>query len=371
MSQSSKISQRALLLAAASTLGLIAAIPAQAQAPAVPGPRTETEFTPGKRVDHSRTLRHPMAPNVEREGVEFDSLGPSALTRDERAVVAQPALAPVVELRELLDGTNFESGRDVLLPKARQTLDALAARLRGQSDLRFEIVGHTDNQRISQRLKAVFPDNQALSEARARAVAAYLAGQLGLPMDAFAVVGRGETQPVATNDTPQGMAQNRRTEIRVSYRQVSEAPQPAPAPVVSLVTQDYCAPGVSARQPVSISFDGAPVEGDTSQVEADRQRCVEDLAGGDGQGHVLQDRGRADGQGQVADVQHAHGQRSRLTRGSNRSRRPSPVRLRPSTVTKMARPGMIASHGAKPIMVWASASIRPQLGAGGWAPRPT
>ncbi len=275
MSQSSKISQRALLLAAASTLGLIAAIPAQAQAPAVPGPRTETEFTPGKRVDRSRTLRHPVAPNVEREGVEFDSLGPSALTRDEQAVVAQPAPAPVVELRELLDGTNFESGRDVLLPKARQTLDALAARLRGQSDLRFEIVGHTDNQRISQRLKAVFPDNQALSEARARAVAAYLAGQLGLPMDAFAVVGRGETQPVATNDTPQGMAQNRRTEIRVSYRQVSEAPQPAPAPVVSLVKQDYCAPGVSARQPVSISFDGAPVEGDTSQVEADRQRCVD------------------------------------------------------------------------------------------------
>ncbi len=98
---------------------------------------------------------------------------------------------------------------------------------------------------------------------------------------------------------------------------------------------------------------------------------AEDFAGGDGQADVLQDRGLADRQAEVADVEDGHGQRSRRTRGSNRSRRPSPVRLRPSTVTKMASPGMMASHGAKPIMVWASASIRPQLGAGGWAPRPT
>ena len=63
--------------------------------------------------------------------------------------------------------------------------------------------------------------------------------------------------------------------------------------------------------------------------------------------------------------------RTRRRRGSSRSRRPSPIRLRPSTVSTIARPGASASQGAKAIIVWLSASIRPQEGVGGWAPRPT
>ena len=63
--------------------------------------------------------------------------------------------------------------------------------------------------------------------------------------------------------------------------------------------------------------------------------------------------------------------RTRRRRGSSRSRRPSPIRLRPSTVRTIARPGTSASQGAKAIIVWLSASIRPQDGVGGWAPRPT
>src|SRR5439155_8035789 len=56
--------------------------------------------------------------------------------------------------------------------------------------------------------------------------------------------------------------------------------------------------------------------------------------------------------------------------GSRMSRRPSPSRLRPSTVRKMARPGKIESHGA--VLIWsrASDSMLPQLGKGGRTPRP-
>ena len=63
--------------------------------------------------------------------------------------------------------------------------------------------------------------------------------------------------------------------------------------------------------------------------------------------------------------------RARRTRGSSRSRKPSPIRFSPSTVSTMARPGISASRGAKAIIVWLSASIRPQDGVGGCAPSPT
>ena len=70
---------------------------------------------------------------------------------------------------------------------------------------------------------------------------------------------------------------------------------------------------------------------------------------------------------QVAKADH----RRALSLGSSASRSPSPSRFRPSTVSRMARPGKTATWGARVIMVWASASIRPQLGVGGCAPRPT
>ena len=77
-----------------------------------------------------------------------------------------------------------------------------------------------------------------------------------------------------------------------------------------------------------------------------------------------------DGEIEVGDGQQTHIRSTRM-RGSSRSRRPSPMRLRPSTVRMIAPPGMSARWGAKLTMVCASASIRPQLGRGGCAPSPT
>jgi hypothetical protein len=73
---------------------------------------------------------------------------------------------------------------------------------------------------------------------------------------------------------------------------------------------------------------------------------------------------------QIGNCEHRH-QRPRLNRGSKRSRNPSPIRLRPSTVMMIAKPGNKAMCGASEISVCASASMRPQLGSGGCAPSPT
>lgn len=244
--------------------------------------KTEAGDAKGKRIDRS-TDRAPGNPSSsERESAEFDGLAPSSLSLAEKRQILE-AVAPTARpmqsatLDDALSGTNFESGRDVLLPLAKSTLDGIVAKLKGKSNLRFQIVGHTDNQRIAARLKPVFPDNQALSEARALAVVNYLKVGLSLPASAFAASGKGETQPVASNGTPEGMAKNRRTEIHVWYEEAAPLPPPVPPKTVEkLVADDACAPNkAKPGLPFSISVDGKPLETDTKQVEADRQRCVD------------------------------------------------------------------------------------------------
>src|SRR5579872_5581461 len=98
------------------------------------------------------------------------------------------------------------------------------------------------------------------------------------------------------------------------------------------------------------------------------------------------DRGCADGivaspNGLSSDVQRADGTRrrrilypmpvpDRFSRGSSRSRSPSPRRLMPSTVKKMHRPGNSASHQDVLMYVRPSASMLPQVGISGGTPSP-
>jgi outer membrane protein OmpA-like peptidoglycan-associated protein len=262
-------SRAARLLTAASVACLVLAAPALA------------ENSQGKRLDNSHTFRHPAPPNTEREASGFDALPPSAFTREERraALQATVPVAPAqasVTLEDELNAATFESGQATLTAAAKARLDALAQTLRGKSGLRFEVIGHTDDQQISARLRAEIADNQALSEARALSVAEHLGAQLALGASAFAVRGQGMAEPAAANDTPEGRASNRRTVIRVWYAQTATQ-----APTAALhegkVAHDDCLPSTTAIKglPFSISVDGRPLGADSVQTEADRQRCVD------------------------------------------------------------------------------------------------
>lgn len=81
------------------------------------------------------------------------------------------------------------------------------------------ITGHSDNRPIKTRQ---FPDNQALSEQRAAAVAEVLKGR-GVALDRLVVEGRGDSQPMADNATAAGRARNRRVDIVVTQ---GDAPAP-------------------------------------------------------------------------------------------------------------------------------------------------
>jgi OOP family OmpA-OmpF porin len=100
----------------------------------------------------------------------------------------------------------FPSGDDQLSPIARQSLDRVATVLTEQPAQKpISIEGYTDS-----RGSDAF--NQQLSQKRADAVRSYLVSK-GLGADNLQAVGRGESSPIASNDTSEGRASNRRVEI--------------------------------------------------------------------------------------------------------------------------------------------------------------
>lgn len=102
----------------------------------------------------------------------------------------------------------FESGQAVLTPSGKSILDEMGAAMLKMKGQKVEIIGHTDN--IGLRAS-----NQNLSQARAEAVRNYLSGK-GVPADALVASGQGPDRPIASNDTPEGRARNRRIEFRMA-----------------------------------------------------------------------------------------------------------------------------------------------------------
>jgi len=99
----------------------------------------------------------------------------------------------------------FETGRSALKPESHTVLDIVAASLVANPDIRIEIAGYTDITGSS-RL------NLTLSQARAEAVRAYLASKDVAP-DRMVAKGYGPANPIASNTTAAGRAQNRRVEL--------------------------------------------------------------------------------------------------------------------------------------------------------------
>lgn len=142
------------------------------------------------------------APDINREGL--DEVGVSVDRRGSEVVFTIPSKI------------TFASGSATLSREGEQALLAVARRLKAdfQGAAVFHVEGHTDSDRIK-RAKAKFQSNRDLSWARARAVHTYLVTQGKIPDDRFVIVGHGPHRPVASNDSNEGKAQNRRVEIVV------------------------------------------------------------------------------------------------------------------------------------------------------------
>jgi outer membrane protein OmpA-like peptidoglycan-associated protein len=147
---------------------------------------------------------------------------------EKRAAAALASLAEVAKVKEetrgmvitLPGGVLFPSGGRDLSASARVALDQVATALNEQpSDAKILIEGHTDD-------RGSDSTNLELSRTRAEAVRAYLV-QRGLAAQRIEAIGKGETTPLAGNDTSEGRATNRRVEIVVNTNQATAAAQPS------------------------------------------------------------------------------------------------------------------------------------------------
>jgi len=130
------------------------------------------------------------------------AVAPAAAPRPDAA-----AAAAQIE-NVVLKGVSFEMGSSRLRPEAHAPLRAVAAVMKANPSLAVEIGGHTDS--IGPRDK-----NQRLSQRRAESVRAFLVGE-GVDAARLAAKGYGESQPVDTNETDAGRANNRRVEFKVT-----------------------------------------------------------------------------------------------------------------------------------------------------------
>jgi len=104
-------------------------------------------------------------------------------------------------------GITFAYDSDAVQPQFRATLDQVADVLHQYDRTYVDVYGHTDSTGSDSY-------NMGLSERRARSVADYLAGH-GVQPARIGTRGFGKTQPVASNDTEEGRAANRRVEIKI------------------------------------------------------------------------------------------------------------------------------------------------------------
>jgi outer membrane protein OmpA-like peptidoglycan-associated protein len=103
---------------------------------------------------------------------------------------------------------SFDVGRADIKPQLRQVLDQFAQGLSGQPTTRVRIVGHADSTGSD-------PTNDTLSAQRAQSVRDFLVDR-GISGNRIDTAGRGSREPVASNETADGRARNRRVEIFLS-----------------------------------------------------------------------------------------------------------------------------------------------------------
>ncbi|RKQ39176.1 OmpA family protein [Enterobacter sp. R1(2018)] len=118
----------------------------------------------------------------------------------------QPKPKPAPKIVRLDSMSLFDSGKSVLKAGSTKMLVNSLVGIRAKPGWLIVVAGHTDNTGNPQL-------NQSLSRKRAEAVRNWMRDTGDVPESCFAVQGYGESRPVATNDTPEGRAQNRRVEI--------------------------------------------------------------------------------------------------------------------------------------------------------------
>lgn len=167
----------------------------------------------------------------------------------------------------------FVSGKHFLTGSTKQEMDRIIDFLQGKKQLKIHFIGHADSQRLSPNAKRIYKTNQGLSEHRANIVAEYFRQQLGILPSATTMEGRSNHDPVASNDTLEGMARNRRVEVIAVY--VEEKTSVKTIVNAGPDRRLICDGDFRQQAAMAITLDGKPFASSDSANNADAQRCAD------------------------------------------------------------------------------------------------
>jgi len=135
--------------------------------------------------------------------------------------VTRWAVRGAIKMQMLADGLHLILPHDVLFASGTTTLSSegheLIAELVqeiNQQPYQIAVLGFTDNVPVGPSLAERYPSNWELSGARAASVVRVMEEE-GIPATQLVAVSRGETEPIASNETAEGRAQNRRIDVRL------------------------------------------------------------------------------------------------------------------------------------------------------------
>ncbi len=134
--------------------------------------------------------------------IQIPTLGPNEVYNDINIIIQYEE-----ESSFTLSNLHFETNKSVIKKESFNELDELVNYLKLKSELKIEVGGHTDSEGTD-------ASNLLLSENRAKAVKAYLVKK-GIDANRIVAKGYGEANPIAENDSANGRALNRRTEIQI------------------------------------------------------------------------------------------------------------------------------------------------------------
>ena len=195
------------------------------ECPETPGPK-ENQGCPWPDTDGDGVLdKDDKCPNLpgpkENDGCPYtDTDGDGIPDKDDECPETPGTIenkgCPEIEedvkeiLKTAFDNLEFQTARAKILDESVESLNELAEVLQKQPDWGLQIAGHTDNVGRAQ-------SNLILSKKRAESVRDFMI-ERGIDAERISVLYFGETQPIETNDTPEGRQANRRVEMTIIFK---------------------------------------------------------------------------------------------------------------------------------------------------------
>ena len=125
-----------------------------------------------------------------------------------------------IDIKDMVFEAHFKPMGTELTERSKKAIRLIVKKFESAEVKLNHVIGHTDSDRVARRSSWLFDSNSDLSLGRAQAVSNFLIRELDVNAEIVRLEGRGRKEPIATNDTVEGRAKNRRAELYITTREI-------------------------------------------------------------------------------------------------------------------------------------------------------